>query len=105
MNSADLRKRPERVLFFAYLAVWAVLQARGDGYFPFPKTWPVSWLLPIVLAHTVVLVAAVGTAAWILLRAPRRGGPEPFGDVPDAAVSPGGAERSEEHTSELQSPC
>ncbi len=60
-------------MLIAYVAAWAILQIRGDGFFPFPKTWPLSVLIAIAVAHTVVLVAAVGTATWYLVRGPEKG--------------------------------
>src|SRR5256885_10358572 len=60
---------------------WCVLQGRWRGALEALPLWPVSWLL-----------AVLACALWLLW---------PAGGQP---IVPGAA-RSEEHTSELQSPC
>ncbi|SVD48649.1 uncharacterized protein METZ01_LOCUS401503, partial [marine metagenome] len=49
------------------LGILLIIQIRGDGYFPFPKTWPQDSLLAIVLAHTLALVTLVGLSTYWLL--------------------------------------
>ncbi|MDT8445756.1 MAG: hypothetical protein RRB13_02520 [bacterium] len=43
--------------FLFLLAFLALLQLRGDGYFPFPRDWPKDWLLALVLGHLALLWA------------------------------------------------
>ena len=45
-----------------------VIAVRGDGHFPFPKTWPEGRLQLIVLAHTIALVAGIVWTAHLVLR-------------------------------------
>jgi len=56
----------------AIVAILAVLQLKGDGYFPFPTTWPERRLLAAVLVETLVLVSLVAAVSRSLLGAERR---------------------------------
>ncbi|MBI3292300.1 MAG: hypothetical protein HYZ73_05775, partial [Elusimicrobia bacterium] len=49
------------------LGILMVIQLRGDGYFPFPKSWPQPLLLGIVLVHTLVLAALIVRCAYGLV--------------------------------------
>ena len=49
------------------LGILLIIQIRGDGYFPFPKTWPQDRLITIVLVHTLALVTLVGLSTYWLL--------------------------------------
>lgn len=53
---------------FYILGILLVIQIRGDGYFPFSKSWPQERLLLIVLVHWIALVTLVALSVKALLR-------------------------------------
>ncbi len=42
-----------------FVALLGILQIRGDGYFPLPRSWPEDLLMQIVLLHTMGVVAVI----------------------------------------------
>lgn len=53
---------------FYILGILLVVQIRGDGYFPFPKSWSQKHLMFVVLAHWVALITMTGLSVFWLVR-------------------------------------
>lgn len=54
-------------LVYYLLGILFIIQIRGDGYFPFPKSWSPDGLMAIVLVHTILLVFFICRASQILI--------------------------------------
>jgi hypothetical protein len=49
------------------LGILLIMTVRGDGYFPFPRDWPINYLLLIMLIHTVLFITLIVFASLPLI--------------------------------------